>query len=518
MENGRGNFVETREVLNRLSDLLRYHEAGLSAMSPVIRASEDGVHKLLVLLVKREGECVLPSSIVYCDISTGTFSDSENADSFFARHGKAGLVRSVKAMREFTGKEGTRAGRDELFLLLDGLRRKVASNGECPKAEYAGYLRQLLFPFSDEMAEIFLTLARGYETVTSKEVSCPSCRGKFLKDLSDCAPGQLVVTECPFCGKAVRMTYKKEGRCVSFRDSYFREERGIFTEDERNLAGVSIGNGSSEGETFSLSSQIRSETHEPTGEKKESSLPDQETVRFPKMPEDAAGPVPSLGSEEELVGLGAVRKVFGVIRFISERGENTHAQAYCISGGPGMGVLKAVRCLSGKKTFVALNLSSFAEDAVQGLRDAAVIVRCNSEEDAQGEKLYLAFLKLDPSNVVFILDSGTEVPFALSQFVLQTIRFKPYSDAELFAIYRQKLKELGDSLNISPECEKKSLGRLSSSLDAVRIARETHFRHLLFCQSGKASGAEIGEREFERLLRELFPPLKEASKKSEGEN
>lgn len=155
---------------------------------------------------------------------------------------------------------------------------------------------------------------------------------------------------------------------------------------------------------------------------------------------------------------------------------------------------------------------------VQGLRDAAVIIRCNNEEDAQGEKLYLAFLKLDPSNVVFILDSGAEVPFALSQLVLQTIRFKPYSDAELFAIYRQKLKELGSSLNISPECEKKSLGRLSSSLDAVRIARETHFRHLLFCQSGKASRAEIGEREFERLLRELFPPLKEASKKAEDEN
>lgn len=508
MEENVREFVETGKVMAGLSDLLHWREAGLSAMCPLVRASEDGLHRLLVPLVRRRGDEALLSSIAYCDARTGAFTDSEDAGRFLLRHGRGELARYLKVTREEAAGVG-KAGREELFHMLDGIRERIASSGECPREQHFEYLRRLLFPLSDEMADALLLLARGYETSKSREVACPSCGRRFSKDVSDCVPGQLVLMDCPYCRGAVRVTYKREGRCVSFRDAYFQSERGIF-----GLPGAGAGKEEEadallEGRTFSLSAALEEDAGK-EGKKAQRAEWDAERTASENAGEPAREFLRKLPEGEEsaaradgLVGLAGIKKVFGVIRFIAEGGDYPLAQAYRVTGGPGMGILAAARCLSGTDGVVFSTLSELSAGALSGERGKAILIPLGGEA-GDGPSLYRAARALDKSNVVFLTGEG-EVPSALSALVLQTIRFRPYSDAELFAIYRQKLRELGDVLFLSEECEKRYLGRLSSSLDAARIARETHFRHLSACVAGKQNRGVIEERDFEKAAREFFP-------------
>lgn len=499
-------FVDTAEAMSRLSGLLCYREAGLSAMSPVIRASEDGLHRMLVPLVKRQGDKVMLTSVVYCEVGDGTFADSEDAARFFARCAPSVILRPVPVMRPVPA-EG-KAGREELLSLFDGIRRKVASCGECPREEHYEYLRRLLYPFSDELCEVFLTLCRGYETYSSREVACPSCGRKFSKDVTGCVPGQLVLMDCPYCRGAVRMTYKKEGRCFGFKEAYLSQERGIFEGTVEKTPAPDAADECLEDKTFCLSSareEERKEKDADGGKRVEGKPEERQVGPFLKELPQAEPSQGGTAGAEELVGLAGIKKIFGVVRQIRETGDYPRAQAYRVTGGPGMGILSSIRRLSGTDGVTVSSLRELSLGALSKVRSRAIVIPCEGGPETGGVSLYSALRALDPSNEVFFLAGDGEAPGAAQGFILQTIRFKPYSDSELFAIYKEKLKTLGSELRISQECEGRHQGRMASSLDAARLARETHFRHLLYVSSGKVSGSVIEEREFERLARELMP-------------
>lgn len=222
------NFLTIKEVLKNLNSETKLKDYGLSFSPFFIRVGND--KKTLSLITvsieyNKPANTVVLKDVFELDIFDGKIKTRTPAQRYYTTLSKE-LEDVYNCLRSNVSKEIYAEYRNKSNELLDKIRTDVSQYMSIYVEDYITYLKYVLYPYTDILADTFVKLSRTLHFEKESKVTCNNCGAVLKVNTSSCQDGAKISVTCNKCKNVIKSVYNKKIQIVTYEKLYekVREE------------------------------------------------------------------------------------------------------------------------------------------------------------------------------------------------------------------------------------------------------------------------------------------------------
>lgn len=489
-------MLSTTALIGKIKTETRYEEAGMGASPLFLRSDNSGRFRAILVLFRlgkdaRKRTILNMEQVISCDIYDGSKIEYEPAGEFFGQMG-IDARNPVYPARKGIDKDTDKQYRSLINITMDQIRLSAVVNGEVVREKYLEYLNYALYSYSDEFAKVLLAASRIFEFARYSVINCSHCGLRYKVNASSYATGQLITSKCPNCQDVNQTEYRKEGKVYVPMESYLLAYRMPAPQEpiRQESAAVHIADVHLDPEA-SFAVETRAQMAQGISVASEEA----EAAAISCIPEAGstadAHTVTEDGISKAIYGLGNVKRIFRAINALYESDAASGIpKVYALCGEAGQGIKTSIYYMTNfpQEAIYITDTENITAEQLESYSCCAIRIKTACEM----LWLYVKLNELSSEKAVFLIGNADmlaaffQINPAIRSLVLYTIKYKPYTASELYAMLQDRFRRVHFTVYLSEE----EISRLFNNQDALSIkgiANRIYFKRQLMdkdCDNG----------------------------------